>query len=164
MSLWGSFLSQPIPAYLHGTVSYWHFDRWLERLQRNTDTLHPLLGQETSSLGHVSRWVVVISQYLPVSLQWGHWCWRFGQFLRCWSRSRLKILNSLSFSMHSLVQRMRACPHILRWSSRDRNSPTQPHPLSQLLHIALSDLISCSPMREEIQWKHWTLHAYETRL
>ena len=49
--------------------------------------------------------------------------------------------------MHSLVQRRRAYSHVVRWSSRDRSSPTQLHPLSQLLHMTLSDLISCSPMQ-----------------
>ena len=48
--------------------------------------------------------------------------------------------------MHSLVQQMRAYAHVVRWLSRDRNSPTQPHPFSLLLHMTLSDLISCSPM------------------
>ena len=137
-------------TYLHGTSSNEHFDLWYESLQRTTDNVHSLLGQGTSSLGHVSRWVVVISEYLPVTLQWGHWCWRYGHFMRCWSRSRRKIFTSLSFSMHSLVQRRRAYSHVMRWLSRDRNSPSQPHPLLLLLHITLSDLISCSPIRNSV--------------
>ena len=153
-SLRDSSSLHPIPAYLHGTSSNGHFDRCLERLQRSTEILHSLLGQETLTFGHVSRWVVVMLQYLPVSLQWRHWYWRLGHlFLRWWSRSRCNIRTSFLFSMHSFVQQRRAYPHVVRWSSRDRNSPTQSHPLSLLLHTTLSDLISRSPMGERFSGK-----------
>ena len=167
--------SQFLHSYLHDTVSYRHFDRWLERLQRSTEALQSVLGQETLTFGQVSRWVVAISRYLPVSLQWRHWYWRFGHsFLRWWSRSRRKILISLLSSVHLFGQQRRAYSHVVRWSSRNRNSPTQSHPFSQLLHITFSDLISCSPTGEESQWKlkyqemwtrkgHWTLHTCKAR-
>ena len=142
-SLWGNFFIQPIPTYLHDTVSYRHFDRWLERLQRSTEALQLLLGQETLTFGHVSRWVVVISQYLPVSLQWGHWYWRFEHsFLRWWSRLWRKILTSLFSSVHSFGQQRRAYSHVVRWLSGNRNSPTQPHPFSLLLHITFDFLLT----------------------
>ena len=79
--------------------------------------------------------------------QWRHWYWRLGHsFLRWWSRSQHNILTSSLSFMHSLVQRRRVYPHVVRWYSRDRNSPIQPQPFSLLLHMTLSDLISCSPM------------------
>ena len=146
--------SHQIPTYLHHTSSNRHFDRCLERLQWSTEILHSLLGQETLTLGHVSRWVVVISQYFPVSLQWRHWYWRFGHlFLRCWFRLRCNICTSSVFSMHLFGQWRRSYPHVVMWSSSDRNSPTQSHPLSLLLHTTLSDLISRSPMGERFTGK-----------
>ena len=39
----------------------------------------------------------------------------------------------------------------MRWSSSDRNSPTQPHPFSLLLHITLT---SCSPMGRNSVARH----------
>ena len=125
---------------------YSHALRWSESLQRGTKALQWVLGQGIFTFGHVSRWVVVISQYLPMVSQWRHWYWRLGHsFLRCWSRSRRNILTSFLSSMHWLVQWTKVYPHVVRWSSRDRNSPIQPHQFSKLLHMTLSDLISCSP-------------------
>ena len=92
-----------------------------------------------------------MSQCLPVDLQWGHWYWRYGHlFLRWLSRSRRNTCTSFLFSMHSLVQRRRVYPHnVVRWSSRDCKSPTQPHPFLLLLHLTLSALISRSPVHGE---------------
>ena len=92
-----------------------------------------------------------MSQCLPVDLQWGHWYWQYGHlFLRWLSRSRCNTCTSFLFSMHSLVQRRRVYPHhVMRWPSRDRNSPTQPHPFLLLLHLTLSALISRSPVHGE---------------
>jgi len=153
-SLRSGFSLQPISAYLHSTFSNWHLDQWSERSQRDNVTLHPILVQGTTSFGHVSRWVVVILQYLPVSLQWGHWCWRFGHlFLRWWSKSRRNSCTISLLFIHLFGQWRRAYPHLLRWLSRDCNSPTQPHLLSQLLHLTLSALISCSPRERDFSGK-----------
>ena len=129
--------------------AYSHVVRWSASLKRGTKALQWVLGQGTFTFGHVLRWVVVISQYLPMASQWRHWYWRFGHsFLRCWSRSRRNILTSFSSIMHWLVQQRRVYPHVVRWSSRDRSSSTQPHPFSVLLHMTLSALTSCSPTRD----------------
>ena len=66
--------------------------------------------------------------------------------LRCWSRLRRNTYTLPVLYMHLLVQRRRAYSHVLRWLSRDRNSPTHPHFLSQLSHLTVSDLISHSPI------------------
>ena len=64
-------------------------------------------------------------------------------------RSRHSILTSSSFSIHSLVQRRRVYPHLVRWFSRDHISPTQPHPLSLLLHMTWYPAYLC--ILEEFQ-------------
>ena len=64
--------------------------------------------------------------------------------MRWGSRSQRKILTPSFWSMHSFGQQRRAYSHTVRWLSRDRNSPIQSHPVSLLLHMTLSDLISCS--------------------
>ena len=83
-----------------------------------------------------------------MSLQWGQWYWQFGHLCLRWlsmsRRNTVAYTSSVSF-VHLLVQRRRAYPHVLRWLSRDRSSPLQPHPFSSLLHLTLSALISCSP-------------------
>ena len=104
-----------------------------------------------------------MSQCLPVVLQWGHWYWRYGHlFLICLLRSRRNTCTSFLFSIHSLVQRRRVYPHhVMRWSSRDRNSPTQPHPFLLLLHLTLSALISCSPVHgESMSGRYCPAHSY----
>ena len=42
----------------------------------------------------------------------------------------------------------------MRWLSRDRSPPTQPHPFSLLLHMTLSALTSCSPMGRNSVARH----------
>ena len=53
--------------------------------------------------------------------------------------------------MHWLVQQTRAYPHVVRWLSKDRNSPAQLHPFPLLLHMTLSALTSCSPTRNSLE-------------
>ena len=80
--------------------------------------------------------------------------------------TRYTTCTSFLFSMHSLVQRRRVYPHhVVRWSSRDCNSPTQPHPFLLLLHLILSALISRSPVHgESMSGRYCPAHSYMASL
>ena len=139
---------QPIFMYLQETFSYMHTCRCDMILLRGTDASHWALGQGISIMGHISRWLVVLSWYSPASLQWGHSYRRLGHSsCVCFSMSLRRSWCISLPSLHSFGQESNVKSQLVRCSFNEHSSPIHSQPLAVLSHWISSDWMCRSPSK-----------------